>query len=162
MPPCSIFSLADPLRELAKSGEEGAPAIARADDQSAVAGKHVVGLRRFRPSSQDGQYQPWGPGGETLRLASFESDVPPGQRTPSPKHPIAPTKSSEELARRHSQVAPSSVKPEPSHSASPAGRPALMCTPPKPDKGWRDDTPEKAPQARDGGSPVASVVAWVE
>ena len=51
----------------------GAPTIAYPVDQPLVAGKKAVGMSYFRASSQDGQYQPFAPGTQTLKLDSLSS-----------------------------------------------------------------------------------------
>ena len=57
-------------------------------DQPLLAGKHPQSLDFFRASSQDGQYQPFAPGSETLRLLESFPTSPkpnPDQAIPAAK-----------------------------------------------------------------------------
>ena len=85
-------------------------------DQPLLAGKHPRSLDFFRASSQDGQYQPFAPGSETLRL--LES-FPPSPK-PNPDQAIP-------AAKPHA---------EPNHEmrVAPPAAPAVKSE----EKGWRD------------------------
>ena len=82
----------------------GAPATAigiTTEGSAPVAGKHARYLKAFRPSSQDGQYQPWGPGTATLELQSPTSFA---------EKPMSPT-SPGFIIRNDSFVAPTVAEP---------------------------------------------------
>ena len=148
----------------------GAPAMAKeAPEQLAVAGKSQMSLRKFRPSSQDGQYRPFDPKSSlTLRLDSLESNAAEHlaieQGTLSPKAPrvpsvrLPPTKSLDYAARN-----PPAVSIDP----NPTAKPVVAAATPSPcKKGWQDLpwNPKglmRKSKSKRAVSPTASV-AWFD
>ena len=147
----------------------GAPAMAKeAPEQLAVAGKSQMGLRKFRPSSQDGQYRPFDPKSSlTLRLDSLESNAAEHlaieQGTLSPKAPkvpralrLPPTRSLGYAARN-----PPAVSIDP----NPTAKPLLAAATPSPcKKGWQDlpcNPKGFMRKSKRAVSPTASV-AWFD
>ena len=122
-------------------------------EQLAVAGKKPVYLadmarhKRFKPSSQDGQYNPYDPSSSpsTFKLESLSPEIPKTSRSPALK--ITPTRA-QSFQRPITPPRPAAAYP------ATVGAPA-------PKKGWVDDVkrecfPELSPGRSAAGSTLCT------